>query len=134
MSNIDYDDLKAKNPHNAEPYAGGEISGRKDLPDELRANLGTRRVPKLSNVRFPDADPVVAKFTDEYRQHNVDILLPNPPSPDGGIWIRSQHRVGRRSRENMIWGQVSLAQLAAVMDPDYTVAVIDAIAERMTWT
>jgi radical SAM superfamily enzyme YgiQ (UPF0313 family) len=115
------------------PYVGGETAGRRDLPETLMANLGTRRVPKLSNVRFPDADPIVAKFTEEYRQHNVDILFVNPPSPDGGIWIRSQHRVGRRSRENMIWGQVSLAQLAAVMHPDYTVAVIDAIAERMTW-
>jgi anaerobic magnesium-protoporphyrin IX monomethyl ester cyclase len=115
------------------PYIGGETAGRKDLPEQLMANLGTRRVPKLSNVRFPDADPVVAKFTEEYREYNVDVLLVNPPSPDGGIWIRSQHRVGRRSRENMIWGQVSLAQLAAVMHPDYTVAVIDAIAERMTW-
>ncbi|MBI1277894.1 MAG: radical SAM protein [Anaerolineaceae bacterium] len=112
---------------------GGEISGRRDLPDELRENLGSRRVPKLSNVRFPDADPVVAKFTEEYRQYGVDILFVNPPSPDGDIWIRSQHRVGRRSRENMIWGQVSLAQMAAVMHPDYKVAVIDAIAERMSW-
>jgi len=115
------------------PYIGGDTAGRKDLPEDLMANLGTRRVPKLSNVRFPDADPIVAKFTEEYRQHNVDILLVNPPAPDGAIWIRSQHRVGRRSRENMIWGQVSLAQLAAVMHPDYTVAIIDAIAERMTW-
>lgn len=132
-NNINYDDLKAKNPRVEEPYIGGEMSGRKDLPDEIRANLGSRRVPKLSNVRFPDADPVVAKFTEEYRQHNVDILLVNPPAPDGAIWIRSQHRVGRRSRENMIWGQVSLAQLAAVMHPDYSVAIIDAIAERMSW-
>jgi anaerobic magnesium-protoporphyrin IX monomethyl ester cyclase len=132
--NINYDDLKKAYPKEAEPYSGGEISGRKDLPDEIRANLGSRRVPKLSNVRFPDADPIVAKFTEEYRKYNVDILFVNPPSPDGGIWIRSQHRVGRRSRENMIWGQVSLAQQAAVMHPDYSVAVIDAIAERMTWS
>jgi radical SAM superfamily enzyme YgiQ (UPF0313 family) len=132
--NINYDDLKKAYPKEAEPYSGGEISGRKDLPDEIRANLGSRRVPKLSNVRFPDADPIVAKFTEEYRKYNVDVLFVNPPSPDGGIWIRSQHRVGRRSRENMIWGQVSLAQMAAVMHPDYSVAVIDAIAERMTWS
>jgi serine/threonine protein kinase len=52
-------------------------------------------------------------------------MLVNPPSPDGGIWIRSQHRVGRRSRENMIWPQVSLAQLAALLVPDYTVEVVD---------
>jgi radical SAM superfamily enzyme YgiQ (UPF0313 family) len=60
-------------------------------------------------------------------------MLVNPPSPDGGIWIRSQHRVGRRSRENMIWPQVSLAQLAALLVPDYTVEVVDAIATRMGW-
>ncbi len=133
MSDMNYDDNQKKYPKAPEPYIGGEISGRRDLPDELRENLGSRRVPKLSNVRFPDADGVVAKFTEEYRQYGVDILFVNPPSPDGDIWIRSQHRVGRRSRENMIWGQVSLAQLAAVMHPDYKVAVIDAIAERMSW-
>jgi anaerobic magnesium-protoporphyrin IX monomethyl ester cyclase len=133
MSDIKYDDYRAKYPKDEAPYIGGETAGKKDLPDEIRENLGTRRVPKLSNVRFPDADPIVAKFTEEYRTHNVDILLVNPPSPDGGIWIRSQHRVGRRSRENMIWGQVSLAQLASVMYPDYSVHIIDAIAERMSW-
>jgi radical SAM superfamily enzyme YgiQ (UPF0313 family) len=63
----------------------------------------------------------------------VDVLLVNPPSPDGGIWIRSQHRVGRRSRENMIWPQVSLATMAACLHPDYKVEVIDAIATRMSW-
>src|SRR5438067_253054 len=47
--------------------------------------------------------------------------------------IRSQHRVGRKSRENMIWPQVSLAQLAALLYPDYSVQIVDAIAERLTW-
>jgi len=63
----------------------------------------------------------------------VDVLLVNPPAPDGGIWIRSQHRVGRRSREGMIWPQVSLAQMAALLAPDYSVQIVDAIAERMSW-
>jgi radical SAM superfamily enzyme YgiQ (UPF0313 family) len=63
----------------------------------------------------------------------VDVLLVNPPAPDGGIWIRSQHRVGRRSRENMVWPQVSLATMAACLHPDYRVEVIDAIAARMSW-
>jgi anaerobic magnesium-protoporphyrin IX monomethyl ester cyclase len=63
----------------------------------------------------------------------VDVMLVNPPTPDGGIWIRSQHRVGRRSRENMIWPQVSLAQLAALLSPTYSVRVVDANAERMSW-
>ncbi|MBN1259936.1 MAG: radical SAM protein [Anaerolineae bacterium] len=62
----------------------------------------------------------------------VDVLLVNPPAPDGGIWIRSQHRVGRRSREGMIWPQVSLAQMAALF-PDYRVEVVDAIPHRMGW-
>jgi hypothetical protein len=57
----------------------------------------------------------------------------NPPTPDGGIWIRSQHRVGRRSRENMVWPQVSLAQLAALLSPTYSVKIVDANAERMDW-
>ena len=63
----------------------------------------------------------------------VDVLLVNPPSPDGGIWIRSQHRVGRRSREGMIWAQVELAQLAALLHPYYSVEIVDAIAEHMGW-
>ncbi len=133
MTNQEYEALRRAYPQSPEPWVGGETSGRRDLPDPIRENLGSRRVPKLSNVRFPDADPIVAKFTEEYCEHHVDILFVNPPSPDGGIWIRSQHRVGRRSRENMIWGQVSLAQMAAVMYPDYSVAIIDAIAERMSW-
>lgn len=133
FDNKRYDQVRKSAYRNEGVYTGGELSGRKDLEERLMENLGTRRVPKVSNVRFPDADPIVGKFSDEYQTFNVDVLLVNPPSPDGGIWIRSQHRVGRRSRENMIWGQVSLAQMAAVLYPDYKIAVIDAIAERMTW-
>jgi radical SAM superfamily enzyme YgiQ (UPF0313 family) len=33
----------------------------------------------------------------------------------------------------MVWPQCSLAQLAALLQPEYSVAVIDAIAERMSW-
>jgi radical SAM superfamily enzyme YgiQ (UPF0313 family) len=33
----------------------------------------------------------------------------------------------------MIWPQVSLAQLAAMLHPDYSVEIVDAIAERMGW-
>ena len=60
-------------------------------------------------------------------------MLVNPPTPDGGLWIRTQHRVGRRTRENMVWPQVSLAQMAALLVPVYTVKVVDANAERMGW-
>ncbi len=60
-------------------------------------------------------------------------MLVNPPTPDGAIWIRSQHRVGRRSRENMIWPQVSLAQMAAILMPEYTIEIVDCVAARMGW-
>jgi radical SAM superfamily enzyme YgiQ (UPF0313 family) len=98
-------------------------------------NLGTRRIPKLRMADFPNADEIVRQglMATPRSAEAVDILLVNPPSPDGGIWIRTQHRVGRRSRENMIWPQVSLAQMAALLHPAYTVKIIDAIAERLTW-
>ena len=97
-------------------------------------NLGTRPVKKLRPAEFPDIstlmkDPTLAKRGPD----TIDILLVNPPSPDGGVWIRSQHRVGRRSRENMIWPQVSLATMAACLHPEYSVEVVDAIATGMDW-
>ena len=99
-----------------------------------RENLGTRRIVKLPGPRFPDADAVVRSTgVASSAQSKVDVLLVNPPAPDGGIWIRTQHRVGRRSRENMVWPQVSLAQLAALLVPDYAVEIVDAIALRMGW-
>ncbi|RPJ55323.1 MAG: radical SAM protein [Acidobacteria bacterium] len=110
-----------------------------DSPDgikpasELRFNLGTRTVKPLKTANFPDAGAVVRHLVQSRPPGAVDVLLVNPPSPDGGIWIRTQHRVGRRSREEMIWPQCSLAQLAALLHPDYKVEVIDAIAERMSW-
>ncbi len=103
-------------------------------PSEPRHNLGTRTVRPLRPAQFPDAGAVVRHMTHTRPRTAVDVLLVNPPSPDGGIWIRTQHRVGRRSREEMVWPQCSLAQLAAMLQPDYSVAVIDAIAERMSWT
>ena len=103
--------------------------------DPLRQNLGTRRVPKLRMADFPNADEIVRKglLETERSAESVDIVLANPPTPDGELWIRTQHRVGRRTRENMVWPQVSLAQMAALLHPDYTVKVIDANAERMGW-
>ncbi|MCC6190179.1 MAG: radical SAM protein [Anaerolineales bacterium] len=105
------------------------------LNDAHSENLGTRRIPKLRMADFPNADEIVRQglLATPRVAEAVDILLVNPPSPDGGIWIRTQHRVGRRSRENMIWPQVSLAQMAALLHPTYTVKIIDAIAERLTW-
>ena len=101
--------------------------------ETLRHNLGTRAIRPLKKAQFPDAGVAVRHRTHARPPDAVDVLLVNPPSPDGGIWIRTQHRVGRRSREEMVWPQCSLAQLAAMLHPDYSVAVIDAIAERMSW-
>src|SRR5690606_18706847 len=132
-TNADYDAARRAAYRHKQPYTGGEDTGSKELPPPLRENLGTRRVPKVSNVRFPDADPIVGRFIKESQQHQVDVLLVNPPAPDGGIWIRSQHRVGRRSRENMIWPQVELATMAACLQPEYTVEGVDALGQRLNW-
>jgi len=100
---------------------------------QLKFNLGTRSVKNLPMAKFPDADLAVRAKGIRRPPYKVDILLVNPPTPDKAIWIRSQHRVGRRSRENMIWPQMELAQMAAMLMPDYTVEIIDANALRMSW-
>ncbi len=106
------------------------IEAAKEYP-----NLGVNRLARLSEANFPNADAVVhAGIVSQGRSvEAVDILLVNPPAPDGGIWIRSQHRVGRRSRENMVWPQVSLAQLAAILRDQYTLKVIDCIGSHINW-
>ncbi|MDJ0753636.1 MAG: radical SAM protein [Ardenticatenaceae bacterium] len=103
--------------------------------EKVWKNLGDRRIPKLKMAEFPNADDIVRQglLSTPRPEIAVDIALVNPPTPDGGLWIRTQHRVGRRTRENMVWPQVSLAQLAAMLHPEYSVAVIDANAERMSW-
>ncbi|MGC8879764.1 MAG: B12-binding domain-containing radical SAM protein, partial [Anaerolineae bacterium] len=84
------------------------------------------------DASYPEVDMSVTQVLSE-RISGIDVLLVNPPSPDGAIYIRTQHRVGRRSKEGSIYPQVDLAQLAALLMPDYRVAIIDAIAERMSW-
>lgn len=97
-------------------------------------NLGTRPIKKMRPAEFPDISAMMQEPTKARRgPETADILLVNPPAPDGGIWIRSQHRVGRKSRENMVWPQVSLATMAACLHTDYKVEVVDAIATRMSW-
>jgi anaerobic magnesium-protoporphyrin IX monomethyl ester cyclase len=98
-------------------------------------NLGDRRIPPLRDANFPNADEIVRAglLSTKRSPEAVDVLLVNPPTPDGELWIRTQHRVGRRTRENMVWPQVSLAQMAALLHPTYTVKVIDANADRIGW-
>jgi radical SAM superfamily enzyme YgiQ (UPF0313 family) len=113
----------------------GTTSLKANDKDPIRENLGSRTVPRLRMADFPTADDIVRRHlaSVDRPNHAVDILLVNPPTPDGQLWIRSQHRVGRRTRENMVWPQVSLAQLAAMVYPEHSVAIIDANAERMGW-
>ena len=103
--------------------------------DIQSVNMGSRLSPKLRMVDFPNADAIVREglLTAPRSADAVDIMLVNPPTPDGELWIRTQHRVGRRTRENMVWPQVSLAQMAALLHPVYTVKVVDCNAERMGW-
>ncbi len=105
-------------------------------PGQKLDNLGAHRIPAIRMANFPTADEIVRAGTDSIPRspEAVDILLVNPPTPDGGLWIRSQHRVGRRTRENMVWPQVDLAQMAALIHPPYSFKIIDANAEGMSWT
>jgi radical SAM superfamily enzyme YgiQ (UPF0313 family) len=106
-----------------------------DLSDQIHENMGSRLALKVGRANFPNADEIVRQglLQAPRSEKAVDILLVNPPTPDGGLWIRSQHRVGRRTRENMVWPQVSLAQMAALLHPEYSQKIIDANAERMGW-
>ena len=103
--------------------------------DPQSVNMGSRLTPKLRMVDFPNADAIVRNglLNAPRSEDAVDIMLVNPPTPDGELWIRTQHRVGRRTRENMVWPQVSLAQMAALLHPVYKVKVVDCNAERMGW-
>jgi len=73
----------------------------------------------------------------QYRKKHdqkVDVLLINPPSPDGFIYIRDINRHGRSSWERMKWPQTSLAYLAAITKQEkYSVDIIDCIAEDIKW-
>lgn len=63
----------------------------------------------------------------------TDLLLINPPSPDGSIIIRDFNRSGRTSKERIIWPQTSLAYLAAMAPRTFKVEIVDCIAERIKW-
>src|SRR5579859_2119675 len=76
------------------------------------------------------------KFVDMPREQSkrLDVLVLNPPSPDGDLFLRDIARVGRRTRDGIIWPQTALAQIAAVVqEAGYSADVIDAIGLGMTW-
>src|SRR5438046_2747911 len=104
-----------------------KLERARQVPEYLKVNLGTRPLTTVRTPRYPDAGAAVRTLIHHRPTTAVDVLLVNPPSPDGGVWIRTQHRVGRRSREEMIWPQCSLAQHAAMLYSDYSFEIIDAI-------
>jgi anaerobic magnesium-protoporphyrin IX monomethyl ester cyclase len=107
----------------------GSLPGGEKASD---ANRGALIRQVIATPTFPNTDDLLKEELAKRPSGAIDLLLVNPPAPDGGIWIRSQHRVGRRSREGMIWPQVELAQMAALF-PDFRIEVIDAIPAHMTW-
>ena len=91
-------------------------------------------VPTVGNVNLMEISRTSIRDFAPEQKSLVDVLFVNPPSPDGEVFIRDIHRVGRRSREKMIWPQTELAGLAAVMEEaGYTTEIIDCIAEYMDW-
>ena len=91
-------------------------------------------VPTVGNVDLLKISSTSVRDFAGEQKSLVDVLFVNPPSPDGEVFIRDIHRVGRRSREKMIWPQTELAGLAAVMEEaGFSTEILDCIAEDMDW-
>ncbi|MGQ9682258.1 MAG: B12-binding domain-containing radical SAM protein [Anaerolineae bacterium] len=89
----------------------------------MMSDIGT--AGKASLQINPQADEALAGA-------GLDLIFVNPLSPDGDTWIRCQYRAGQRAPDGTVWPQTALAQLAALF-PDRRVAVIDAVARRLSW-
>ena len=60
-------------------------------------------------------------------------MLINPPASEGTLWEKSDSDTAEISSQGGIWPQVLLAQLAAILTPDYQVDVLDATAQHLSW-
>jgi len=108
--------------------------------DNQEVNLWQEVSPELQ-VRFsrptymPNADNILRQgLLDLPRSKDaVDVLLVNPPAPKIDRWGPSGRRVSQRAGKHVACLQVPLAQLAALLQPTYKVAIIDARAEQMSW-
>src|SRR5437667_12277655 len=89
----------------------------REIPENLRHNLGTRGLTVVRPAKYPDAGAAVRDLTHGRPPGAGDVRLVTPPSPDAGVWIRTHHRVGRRSGQDAIGSQVSVAQPAAMLQP-----------------
>lgn len=107
-------------PQTEKRVAPGDRKGGIKLVAPARAD------ERASEIRFVDMPRESGK--------RLDVLVLNPPSPDGDLFLRDIARVGRRTRDGIIWPQTALAQIGAVMQQaGYTVDVVDAIGLGMTW-
>src|SRR5262249_42959400 len=94
---------RAQRPRARHPGRRKQIVSTTETDSKALRNVGTKTRIILTPAKHPDADAVSQQYqAARQEKSNADVLLVNPPTPDGGIWIRSQHRVGRRSRENMV--------------------------------
>jgi radical SAM superfamily enzyme YgiQ (UPF0313 family) len=108
------------------PVGNGAVTAPQKQQHKVVPTVGNVNLLALSQTNIRDFAPELKSL--------VDVLFVNPPSPDGEVFIRDIHRVGRRSREKMIWPQTELAGLAAVMEEaGYSTEIIDCIAEDMDW-
>jgi anaerobic magnesium-protoporphyrin IX monomethyl ester cyclase len=108
--------------------------------DDQEVKLWREVSPELQ-VRFsrpanlPNADNILRLgVLDLPRSRQaVDVLLVNPPDPKRERWLSSGRRVSQRTARQVTCSQIPLAQLAALLQPAYKVAVVDARAQQMSW-
>jgi hypothetical protein len=97
-----------------------------DKPTGIKLVAPARPNERAGEIRFVEMP--------REKTPRLDVLVLNPPSPDGDLFLRDIARVGRRTRDGIIWPQTALAQIAAVVkEAGYTVEVIDAIGLMMDW-
>ena len=95
--------------------------------------VGVQSVREEHRVQA-EAAGVRAEAATASQPRALRVLLVNPPSPDGQIYIRDVNRSGRLSREGTIWPQTSLALIAAVLaEAGCEVKIEDCIAERTNY-
>ena len=77
---------------------GGYTDFGADMVKNGRVNLGNHHVPQIRMAKYANADDILQQeqLNQARSDAAVDILLVNPPTPDGGLWIRSQHRGARQ--------------------------------------
>jgi anaerobic magnesium-protoporphyrin IX monomethyl ester cyclase len=111
---------------NETPQAGGKHIAPGDKKTGIKLVAPAKADERASEIRFVEMP--------REQSERLDVLVLNPPSPDGDLFLRDIARVGRRTRDGIIWPQTALAQIGAVVqEAGYSVDVIDAIGLGMSW-